>query len=124
MVKLVWFLTTGWPDPCWGDADGLVQVSVLLFGSLWLCCRRRYEVLLLQLLLRAGKEGRIQSTWSERPVLLLQQLQRKKPGLQSQHLLELLLSPPPVLVLAPLAEADMRGKNKVLKQQVCLFREG
>ncbi|EOB00165.1 Transforming acidic coiled-coil-containing protein 2 [Anas platyrhynchos] len=75
-------------------------------------CRRRYEVLLLQLLLRAGKEGRIQSTRSERPVLLLQQLQRKKPGLQSQHLLELLLSPPPVLVLAPLAEADMRGKNK------------
>lgn len=124
MAKPGWFLTTGWPDPCWEGADGLVQVSVPLRGSLWLCCRRRYEVLLVQLVLRAGKEGRIQSTWSERPVLLLQQLQRKKPGLQSQHLHELLLSPPLVLVLAPLAEADVRGRNKILKRQVCLFREG
>lgn len=78
------------------------------FGSLWLCSRWHYEVLFVQVLLRAGKEGWIQSTWSERSVLLFKQLQCKEPGFKGHHLHELLLSPCLYTVVAPTVEADMR----------------
>ena len=95
-------------------------------GSVWLCSRWRDEVLFVQVLLRAGKEGRIQSARSERSLLLLKQLQCKKPGFKSHHLRELLLSPRLYVAVAPVVEADMRwGKKKsILKQQVCLLRKG
>lgn len=88
-----------------------VNLQVRL-GSTWLCCRWRYEVLFVQVLLRAGKEGRVQGAWRERSLLLLKQLQCKKPGFKSHHLRELLLSPRLHVAVAPVVEADMRGGEK------------
>lgn len=99
-----------------------VQVHL---GSMWLSSRWGYEVLFIQVLLRAGKEGRIQSARSERSLLLLKQLQCKKPGFKSHHLRKLLLCPRLYIAVAPVVEADMRGGGKsILKQQVCLLRKG
>lgn len=85
---------------------------LVCLGSMWLCSRWHYEVLFVQVLLRAGKEGRIQSAWSERSLLLLKQLQCKKPGFKSHHLRKLLLSPRLYIAVAPVVEADMRGEKK------------
>lgn len=89
----------------------------------WLCSRWRYEVLFVQVLLRAGKEGRLQSARSERPVLLLKQLQRKKPGSQSHRPGQLLLSPPLHVAVAPAVEADMRGEERASASNKSAFSE-
>lgn len=93
--------------------------------SPWLCSRWRYEVLFVQVLLRAGEAGRLQSARSEHSVLLLKQLQRKKPGSGSHRPGELLLAPHLYVAVAAAVEADMRGGSKrIRQQQVCLLGKG
>lgn len=81
-------------------------------GSVWLCSRWGDEVLLVQVLLRAGEEGRIASARGECSLLLLQQLQRKKPGVQSHHLHQLHPSPHLHVAVAPAVEGDMKEEKK------------
>lgn len=100
-------LSVGRSGSRWGGA-GRNRVTVDVLASLWLCSRWHYEVLFVQVLLRAGKEGRSQSARSERSLLLLKQLQREEPGFPSHHLRQLLLPPPLYFAVAPAVEADMR----------------
>lgn len=86
-------------------------------GSLWLCSRWHHEVLLVQVLLRAGQEGWSKGAWGERALLLLQQLQRQEPGSQGHQLQQLLLPPHLHTALPPLVEADMRRIMKILKKE-------
>lgn len=91
-------------------AEGLQRVGLLVHC---LCSRWHYEVLFVQVLLRTGKEGWIQSAWSERSVLLLEQLQCKEPGFKGHHLHELLLSAHLHTAVALTVEADMRWGERV-----------
>ena len=116
-------LHTGWRGWCWGAADP-EHAGQHVWVQRGLCCRWRYEVLFVQVLLRAGEEGRIQGAWSERSLLLLKQLQCKKPSFEGHQLRELLLPPRLYVAVAPVDEADLRREKSIPKQQVCRLRKG